>query len=282
MDGIDIYTKSEFDSKIWTGTYSDYTAMTAHDEFTAYAALDGAKLRLFLGDIEFICSCEDNDNGVKPEDIDIDLNGVPIRTDTITVTKGSSVVADWGNNGYPASSKQIMTSYYNFTNAVPVTDAVSIYVGGELPPAIYVPKELEVFQNGVSLHDGKSYFFIVTGRNQLFYINSTPSGGFYRGFSRYGVKRKNSEQIIDTTFNYCTGSASQVTENGLKVSGRYSYASSESSDGSGHAGTTLSIMSSGVETTIPNLYSDGDALVTLIENASEIVLDLTGEYIVEI
>ena len=171
---------------------------------------------------------------------------------------GSGTIEDFGTS-WPRNA--YIDSWYDYSAAVAVTDKISIYSGGQLPPAIFIPTGVAVYQNGTVLPAG---FYVVLGEDNLMVTGSEPStpiaSAACRGFA-YLAERVGTLGPF-TSFNYClcqTNSA--VTADGKLVNTRKTYYE-------GSTVVSLQFWQSGSCEDVQDCYSNGDELVDLVITAA--------------
>lgn len=181
--------------------------------------------------------------------------GYTATTGNITAN-GTGTIENMGtawNNARP-----YIDSWYDVTEAVAHVTEVSVYGGGQLPPAIYVPTDNSVYQNGIFIPHG---FYVILGDDNMLCRYEHPSTEGYIGFAYYVSNAK-------THFNWCILQASGDTELGKKCSSRKDFYQGSSVE-------VLSVLRSGVEKTLQTVYTGGEELVALMLEYANWTLSLT-------
>ena len=99
---------------------------------------------------------------------------MPISVDNIKVHSGTYSVKNFGSSFSPSKSYD---SWYDLTDAISDSDHVSIYRGGSMPPAIFIPSGAVVYQDGIRL-SSTNCLYIVLGDNCLIQCPSFSLFGF--------------------------------------------------------------------------------------------------------
>lgn len=190
--------------------------------------------------------------GLAPNSSDPNLKTMPIKV--MSISSGSEAVTDLGSDTrYPTSSG--ITRWYDYTDVLADNASIGIYSEGRLPPAIFVPYDGAVTQNGVNLPRD---FYILISKTELLTSKAVITYRI-RGFSIFYNSRYGYDE-----FNFCHAyDTNAIGSSGFTVSLRktfYAY--------NGEIRSWLSVYVSGVEHNANEYYFDGRSLSTLIESLS--------------
>lgn len=193
-----------------------------------------------------------DDYGLAPNSQDPNLKTMPISV--MSALNNSEAVTDVGTGtSYPSNDK--ITRWYDYSDVHADGTAIGIYSGGRLPPAIYVPYDGAVTQNGVDLPKD---FYILISNTQLLTSKAVITYRI-RGFSIFYNSRFEYNE-----FNYCHAyDTNAIDSGGFTLSLRktfYAYG--------GEVRSGLSVYVSGVEHNASEYFSDGTELSTLITSLS--------------
>lgn len=161
-------------------------------------------------------------NGVRYTSLDeLGITTVsPINTTAISVVYGNQVCPFIGKR----FSHDGFNSFYNISVAQTITNQVSVYTGGAMPPAFYVPSNCTVYQSGTVLSSG---FYVILGTSELFGINSNynSSSRIYLGFGWTNPTDSVQDSIIYHAYGssadgspYYSSNAVYIWKNGVKES----------------------------------------------------------------
>ena len=175
---------------------------------------------------------------------------------------------DWKSNGeYLECGLDLLTAFGN-------SNAVHVYEGGAMPPAIYVSGKAKILQNGVTISAG---LFLVINDTQLLKVNAAQLVGY--GKIHYDPTEQEAEEkgwVSDDMFHWLKSSWSSATsedEPGHRIVGRYCYAIANVASGSGHSGSDFTIYENGIEKTCTEVFGTGEAMYNAVSAASGIIID---------
>ena len=170
-------------------------------------------------------------NGIRYtslDDIHITTNDIVSTSNIDVVVRNISEPEVVTNMGSKWSNTKPFDVYYDFSRAKVATDRVSIYVGGDLPPFIYIPPDCTVYQNGVAL--ASNNFYIVLGDNELYYSGITYFPNGLIGFHYYNTTDSTDTLIFETSHLKIDNNSNNLTY-GMAVSERRSGSGYIYSDG---------------------------------------------------
>lgn len=202
-------------------------------------------------------------NGIRYtslDDIHITTNDIVSTSNIDVVVRSISEPEVVTNMGSKWSNTTPYDVYYDFSRAKAATDRVSIYVGGDLPPFIYIPPDCTVYQNGVAL--ASNNFYIVLGDNELYYSGITYFPNGLIGFHYYNTTDSTDTLIFETSHLKIDNNSNNLT---------YGMAISERRSGSGY------IYSDGAQLAQINRSPyEGWVMVDKICNLCGYYLDING------
>lgn len=175
---------------------------------------------------------------------------------------------DWKNHGeYLECGLDLSTAFGN-------PNAVHVYEGGAMPPAIYVSGKAKILQNGVTISAG---LFLVINDTQLLKVNAAQLVGY--GKIHYDPTEQEAEEkgwVSDDMFHWLKSSWSSATsedEPGHRIVGRSCYAIANVASGAGHNGAGFTIYENGVAKTCTEVFGTGEAMYNAVSAASGIIID---------
>lgn len=179
---------------------------------------------------------------------------------------------DWKNRG------EYLECGLDLSTALKDSNAVHVYEGGAMPPAIYVSGKAKILQNGVTISAG---LFLVLGENRLLKVPATQLVGY--GKIHYDPTEQEAEEkgwVSDDMFHWLTSSWSSPTsedEPGYRIIGRSCYAIKNVASYSGHSGAGFTIYENGIEKTCAEVFGTGEAMYNAVSAASGIIIDFGEE-----
>lgn len=175
---------------------------------------------------------------------------------------------DWKSNG------EYLECGLDLSTALKNSNAVHVYEGGAMPPAIYVSGKAKILQNGVTISAG---LFLVINDTQLLKVNAAQLVGY--GKIHYDPTEQEAEEkgwVSDDMFHWLTSSWSSPTsedEPGYRIVGCYRYAIANVASSLGHSGSSFTIYENGIEKTCTEVFGTGEAMYNAVSAASGIIID---------